>query len=59
MIDKENPLWHRIYVVDPEDKSVQDCLNHGADHQAYGWTPQYDPRWSDEQIEAYWKGYYG
>jgi hypothetical protein len=59
MIDRENPRWHRYYRVPPEDKSVEQCRDHGIDHQAYGWNPQYDPRWTDEQIEAYLKGYYG
>jgi hypothetical protein len=59
MIDRENPLWHRYYMVPPEDKSVEQCRDHGIAHLEYGWHPQYDPRWTEEQIEAYLKGYYG
>jgi hypothetical protein len=55
--ERANPLWHRHYTVPPEDKSLEICRNHGADHRAYGWSPQYDPRWSPEQQEAYWSGY--
>lgn len=49
--------WHRYYHAPPQDKTLEDCLNHGKDHRAYGWCPQYDPRWSAEQQEAYWNGY--
>lgn len=56
--DRTSRMWQRYYVDDPKTKSVTDCRNHGASHRGYGWCPQYDPRWSDEQIKAYWDGYY-
>ena len=63
MIDYEtNPqkwLLHRHYNVPPEGKTIEACRSHGADHRAYGWGPQVDPRWSDEQKAAYWKGFKG
>jgi hypothetical protein len=55
--DRSNSLWHRSYQIPPQDKSIEQCRSHGADHRAYGWIPQYDPRWSPEQKEAYWAGY--
>jgi hypothetical protein len=55
--DRANELWHRIYNTPPREKSLEMCRSHGADHRAYGWYPQYDPRWSPEQQEAYWAGY--
>ena len=47
----------RYYIVDPTDKSVEQCRSHGSDHKAYGWYPRLDPRWSEEQIKAYREGY--
>jgi hypothetical protein len=55
--DRSNPLWRRGYQVPPENKSIEQCRSHGASHRAYGWCPQYDPRWSVEQQAAYWDGY--
>ena len=50
-------MWERYYNIPPEEKSIQDCFNHGADHKAYKWAPQVDPRWNEEQKTSYWKGY--
>ena len=47
----------RFYQEPPEKKTPHQCESHGADHAAYGWLPQLDPRWSDEQIVAYRRGY--
>lgn len=47
----------RYYYVRPENKSVETCRSHGADHGAYGWNSQLDPRWSEEQKMAYIEGY--
>jgi len=49
--------WCRYYNDGPEMKTVGDCRHHGIDHKAYGWCPQLDPRWSDEQRLAYIDGY--
>lgn len=54
-----NPAWVRFYVEPPEKKTVDQCESHGRDHAAYRWTPQVDPRWSDEQKTAYSRGYPG
>ena len=43
----------RYYQIGPERKTVEECASHGADHKAYGWLRQLDPRWSKEQREAY------
>jgi hypothetical protein len=47
----------RYYQVPPEEKSVSQCASHGADHAAFGWCQQLDPRWNDEQIDAYRRAY--
>jgi hypothetical protein len=47
----------RYYQVPPDQKSVMQCESHGSDHKSYGWCPKIDPRWSDEQAEAYLFGY--
>lgn len=52
-------MWHRFYVDPPEDKTEAMCRAHGADHREFKWAPQFDPRWSEAQQEAYWQGYYG
>lgn len=49
----------RAYKTPPEEKTIDRCRSHGADHMAYGWCSQPDPRWSDEQMQAYINGYYG
>ena len=56
---KFNLEWHhcRYYQVPAKDKSVEQCASHGRDHKAYGWSPQIDPWWSDEQIDAYMTAY--
>lgn len=51
--------WHRFYEEPPEKKTEAQCRSHGEDHRAYRMAPQFDPRWSYAQKEAYWKGYYG
>jgi hypothetical protein len=56
-LDRSSQHWHRYYHVPPQEKTLEACRSHGADHRAYGWCPQYDPRWSPEQQEAYWDGY--
>lgn len=57
MIDPEYWLWHRYYTVPPEQKTIAQCASHGGDHKAYGWSPQIDPRWSEEQKAAYVEAY--
>lgn len=52
-------MWHRFYEEPPESKTEALCRSHGEDHRAYRMAPQFDPRWSEAQQEAYWKGYYG
>ncbi len=47
----------RFYMLNPREKSLQVCRSHGADHCAYEWGPQIDPRWNPKQIEAYISGY--
>lgn len=54
---KQEWIRHRHYTVPPEKKLVEQCASHGADHAAYGWHPQYDPRWSEEQKNAYLNAY--
>ena len=49
----------RYYAVPPCQKSIEQCRDHGKDHRAYGWNRQIDPRWNDEQKEAYQQGYEG
>jgi len=56
-IDYDSFIWTRYYHVPPEDKTVEDCGTHGADHVAYRWSPQIDPRWSAEQKAAYIQAY--
>ena len=58
-IDVNAHVWTRYYQETPETKSIEQCRSHGADHKAYGWNPQIDPRWSDEQKNAYVQGYEG
>lgn len=63
--DPEDPTAHdgikhhcvRYYRTPPEEKTLKDCYSHGSDHKAYGWYPGVDPRWSQEQREAYCRGY--
>lgn len=57
MTDKKRWAQPRGYQVPPAEKSVEQCRSHGQDHKSYGWCPQIDSGWSDEQVEAYWKGY--
>jgi hypothetical protein len=45
------------YQEPPESKSIEACESHGRDHAAYGWMRQIDPRWSEEQRQAYVRGY--
>jgi hypothetical protein len=47
----------RYYVTPPDQKTVGQCASHGADHAAYGWNIQLDPRWSEDQKAAYLKAY--
>lgn len=49
--------WDRYYHDPPEKKSLEQCESHGNDHAVYCWSPQVDPRWSEAQKQAYWKGY--
>lgn len=56
-IDVNSVTWHRFYNELPANKSIDKCRSHGADHAAYGWSPQIDPRWSDAQKSAYAAGY--
>jgi hypothetical protein len=51
------PHQTRYYHVPPERKTLEDVAGHGADHAAYRWAPQIDPRWSAEQVEAYRRAY--
>lgn len=45
------------YNVHPRDKTLEQCRSHGSDHRAYQWTKKIDPRWSEEQKQAYLDGY--
>ena len=56
-IDPDAWQWQRYYTVRPEQKSIEQCASHGSDHKAYGWSPQIDPRWSEEQKAAYIEAY--
>lgn len=56
-INYESCIWKKYYQVPPDKKTTEDCRSHGNDHAAYGWIPQIDPRWSDEQKAAYVEGY--
>jgi hypothetical protein len=47
----------RYYTVPPHKKSLEQCESHGSDHAAYRWSMQIDPGWSEEQREAYLRGY--
>lgn len=47
----------RYYETPPEQKSLDDCYNHGFDHGGYGWGMQPDPRWSEYQKDAYLRGW--
>lgn len=58
-IDVNSPTWRRYYNTLPEDMTLDQCRNHGADHKAYKWSPKIDPRWSNEQKAAYVAGYEG
>ncbi len=49
----------RYYEVPPDQKTAPECESHGADHAAYKWIRQVDPRWSQEQVDAYLRGYEG
>ena len=53
-----NVFSHRYYNDPPESKSLEDCANHGYAHKGYNWDAQIDPRWTDEQKDAYIKAYY-
>ena len=56
-VNYESWIWRRYYQVPPDKKTIEDCRSHGNDHAAYKWSPQIDPRWSDEQKAAYIEGY--
>lgn len=56
-LNYESPTWQRYYHAGPTEKTVDQCRSHGADHAAYQWAPQIDPRWSDEQKSAYIEAY--
>ena len=49
----------RYYQQPPNEKTLEACYCHGADHIAYHWSQQIDPRWSEEQVAAYKRGYAG
>ena len=53
----DNPFQTRYYNDPPETKSLELCALHGSNHKEYGWTIQIDPRWSDEQVQAYLNAY--
>jgi hypothetical protein len=57
MIDRILETEHRFYNVPPEGKSLEACAEHACQHAAYGWGRQIDPRWSDEQKQAYIDAY--
>jgi hypothetical protein len=52
-----NVFEQRFYNAPPEKKSLDCCAEHGYQHKAYGWSKQIDPRWSDEQKQAYLNAY--
>ena len=56
-INYDSPTWRKYYQVDPEQKPLTVCYQHGLEHKVYGWSPKIDPRWSDEQKQAYIDGY--
>lgn len=57
MIDYESTVWTRFYAE--TNKTIAQCASHGADHRAYQWSPQIDPRWTAEQKAAYITAYEG
>ena len=58
-IDMNFVGWIRYYNTPPNQKTPEQCRSHGADHKAYQWSPQIDPRWSEDQKMAYAGGYNG
>ena len=56
-IDYNSSMWAKYYSQPPAEKTIEDCRSHGEDHRAYRWSPKIDPRWSDEQKQAYIEGY--
>jgi hypothetical protein len=49
----------RFYNTSPNDMTLEQCAYHGGAHKVYNWNPQPDPRWSDEQYQAYITAYDG
>lgn len=43
----------RYYNCPPDKMTLEKAAAHGANHRAYGWSLKLDPRWSQEQREAY------
>ena len=39
------------------DTPIEACRYFGETHASYGWNRQLDPRWTDQQKEAYHEGY--
>lgn len=48
---------NRFYNTPPEQMTVEMCRTHGTSHRQYGWNPQPDGRWSDEQYVTYMNAY--
>ena len=49
--------WQRHY--DEYPKTAEEIQGHGSDHRAYGWSPQVDPRWTDDEVRVYANAYEG
>ena len=52
-----NPFEQRFYNGDPSITPIETCRYFGETHASYGWNRQLDPRWTDQQKEAYHEGY--
>jgi hypothetical protein len=50
-----NPAHVRYYDEFP--KTTEQCVSHALDHAAVGWSRQIDPRWTEEQQQAYVEAY--
>lgn len=48
----------RFYQEPPKEKTVEQVRSHGADHRGYKFGRQLDPRWSQEQVDAYLEGFH-
>jgi len=44
-------------AINNSDTPIEACRYFGETHASYGWNRQLDPRWTDQQKEAYHEGY--